>query len=173
MSEFDEEWGRVLAEAQARARAAGRGDVAEYLSLRERNDFARAAGIDWLFNTFIDHAGRANRAGSSIKIARRDAHRFPVGNSTMVGTLLTLNVGVRSLMIEAGWPRAPRDGIIRGGGLASARIRHFGLRNADDELLLVYSKENSPQWFVLGSEGAARTLLMEERVRHHLTKLLG
>lgn len=172
MSEFDEEWARVLAEAQQRARASGRGDVAEYLSLRKTNDFARTAGADWLFSTFIDHAGRANRIGASIRIERRDAHRFHMGNSTMVGTLLKLQLGVRQLMVEVGWPRAPRDGIVRGGGLASARIRHFGLRNADDELLLVYAEDNRPHWLVIERDGA-RTGLLEARVRYHITKLMG
>jgi hypothetical protein len=162
MSEFDEEWARAIAEAERRARAHGRGDVTEYLALRQTNDFARTTAADWLYATFSEHAGRANRAGASIRIERRDAHRFHLGNSVMVGALLTLTQGVRSLMIEAGWPRSPRDGIVRGGGLASARIRHFGLRNADEELLLVYAEDKSPQWLVL-----ERT-----RVGQHIRKLL-
>lgn len=172
MSEFEEEWGRVLAEAERRARMGGRGDVAEYLSLRQANDLARTTGADWLFSTFIEQAGLANRNGASIRIERRDAHRFHVGNSTMVGTLLTLQLGLRSLMVEAGWPRAPRDGIVRGGGLASARIRHFGLRNSDEEMLLVYAEDNRPQWLVIEKTGA-RTRLLEERVHRHIAKLLG
>ena len=172
MSEFDEEWARALAEAERRARMSGRGDVAEYLQLRQTNDFARQTGTDWLFSTFTEHAGLANRKGASIRVERREAHRFHVGNSTMVGTLLTLQLGLRSLMIEAGWPRAPRDGIVRGGGLASARIRHFGLRNADEELLLVYTEDGRPHWLVIETSGE-RTRLLEERVRRHITKLLG
>lgn len=172
MSEFDEEWARVLAEAEQRARTHGRGDVAEYLTLRQTNDFARTAGAEWLFSTFIEHAGRANRGGASIRIERREAHRFQVGNSTMVGTLLNLQLGVRSLMVEAGWPRAPRDGIVRGGGLASARIRHFGQPKSDEELLLVYVEDNRPRWLVLEKNGA-RMPLVEERVSRHVSKLTG
>ncbi len=172
MSEFDEEWARALAEAKARAGARGRGDVAEYLSLREANDFARTTGADWLFSTFTTHAGLANRTGASIRIERRDAHRFHLGNSTMVGTLVTFHLGVRQLSVEVGWPRTPRDGIVRGGGLASARIRHFGLRNADEELLLVYADDNRPQWLIIEKSGA-RTSLLEERIHHHIKKLLG
>jgi hypothetical protein len=172
MSEFDEEWARVLAEAEQRARARGRGDVTEYLLLRQTNDFARTAAADWLFSTFIEHAGHANRGGASIRIERREAHRFHQGNSVMVGTLLTLHLGIRSLMVEAGWPRAPRDGIVRGGGLASARIRHFGRPKADEELLLVYTADNRPQWFVL-EKGGGRAPLLEERVVQHILKLLG
>ncbi|HKS29533.1 MAG TPA: hypothetical protein VJS44_17020 [Pyrinomonadaceae bacterium] len=171
MSEFDEEWARILAEAEQRARARGRGDVAEYLTLRQTNDFARTIGSDWLFSTFIEHAGRANRGGASIRIERHDAHRFQLGNSTMVGTLLKFGLGVRSLMVEAGWPRAPRDGIVRGGGLASARIRHFGQPKADEELLLVYVEQNRPRWLVLEKNGS-RAPLLEERVHHHVSKLI-
>lgn len=172
MSEFDEEWARVLAEAEQRARRHGRGDVTDYLTLRQTNDFARTAGADWLFSTFIEHAGRANRRGASIRIERREAHRFQVGNSTMVGTLLKLELGVRALMVEAGWPRAPRDGIVRGGGLASARIRHFGQPKADEELLLVYAEDNRPHWLVL-EKGGARSPLLEVRVGQHISKLMG
>ena len=172
MSEFDEEWARVMAEAQQRARAGGRSDVADYLFLRETNDLARTTAAGWLFSTFIEHAGRANRAGASIRTERSDAHRFHTGNSMMVGTLLTLQLGVRSLMVEAGWPRAPRDGIVRGGGLAAARIRHFGLRNADDELLLVYAEDNRPHWLIIEKTGR-RVPLLEERVHYHIRKLLG
>ena len=55
----------------------------------------------------------------------------------MVGHLLTLTNGVRTLYVEAGWPRTPRDGFVRGGGLACASIRHLGIRAANQELLLI------------------------------------
>jgi hypothetical protein len=173
LSELDEEWRRVLAEAERRARASGRGDLIDYLTLRARNDLARKTGIEWLFETFTTLAGEANRAGASITIKKEDAHRFQVGSSTMVGTLLTFRVGVRSLMVEAGWPRAPGDGIVRGGGLAYARLRHFGNRKADEDLLLVHSQNSTPHWFALDLQTGARTQeILEARVRQHLHKLL-
>ena len=172
MSELDAEWEQRLAEAQSRARAGGRGDVADYLSLRATNDLARAAGIGWLLETFTAIAGEANRGGASITLARDEPHRFNVGNSTMVGTRLTLRLGVRALTIEAGWPRTPRDGIVRGGGLASARIGHFGDREANEEFLLVRSAESGPpKWFALETSGA-RTELFEDRLRRHVARLL-
>lgn len=171
MSELDEQWALVMAEAERRARAAGRSDVADYLTLRAANDLARTTGIDWLYETFQAFAGLANRAGSSIQIAHRDAHRFAVGSATMVGRLLTFSQGVRRLMVEAGWPRVPGDGFLRGGGLASGHIRHFGRRAHDEELLLVRSASGVPQWLVLEKTGA-RTPLSEERVRRHLDRFL-
>ncbi|HEX8423078.1 MAG TPA: hypothetical protein VF634_06690, partial [Pyrinomonadaceae bacterium] len=89
---------------------------------------------------------------------------------------LTLTAGVRVLTIEAGWPRTPRDGIVRGGGLASARISHFGKRRDDDELLLVQNAGADatapPRWFILDADSARRTAFEEARVSHHIAKLL-
>jgi hypothetical protein len=172
VSELDEQWAQAMAEAERRARAAGRADLAEYLTLRAANDLARSTGIAWLFETFQTLAGLANRSGSSIRLAERDAHRFEVGNATMVGRLLTLSLGVRKLTVEAGWPRVPRDGFVRGGGLASARVHHFGQRAADEELLLVRDTEGTPRWLVLDQEGE-RPPLSEERLRLHLKRFLG
>jgi hypothetical protein len=172
VSELDEEWAQVLAEAERRARTAGRGDLLEYLRLRASNDQARSTGLDWLFETVTALAGAANRAGAGIQITREDGHRFQVVNATMVGGLLTLKAGVRQLMIEAGWPRAPRDGIVSGNGLACARVRHFGIKSANEELLLVRSKSGTPQWLVLEKFGR-RSQLLESQIRHHIKKFLG
>ncbi|HYP01101.1 MAG TPA: hypothetical protein VER76_12995 [Pyrinomonadaceae bacterium] len=172
MSELEAEWARRLAEAEERAHASGRSDVADYLALRALNDVARNVGIEWLITAFTAHAGEANRAGASVELAHTEAHRFRVGNSTMVGRRLTLTAGVRVLTIEAGWPRAPRDGIVRGGGLASARISHFGTRRDDDELLLVQDAAAPPRWFVLDAATGTRSALEEARVRWHVSKLL-
>ena len=158
-------------EAEKRARAAGRGDVVDYLALRAVNDLARSAGIKWLLETFTALAGEANRAGASINLSTQDAHRFRVGNSTMVGRSLTLRAGVRAVTVEAGWPRTPRDGIVRGGGLACANVNHFGNRKASEELLLVKAPQSAPQWIALGTSGA-RTPFAEDSARHHIKKLL-
>lgn len=171
MNELDTEWKERLAAAQQRAGAAGRSDVADYLFLRAENDMARSTGVEWLLEVFHALAGEINRAGAGVTVARNDSHRFSFGNSTMVGTELTFRVGVRSLTVEAGWPRAPRDGIVRGGGLANGRVSHFGNRAAGDELLLVRNTDGAPQWFVLEKSGA-RTALQQERIRQHITRLL-
>lgn len=172
LSELEAEWARRLAEAEQRARTSGRSDVADYLALRSLNDMARHTGIEWLLATFTTHAGEANRKGAGISFTQTDAHRFRVGNSTMVGRRLALNAGVRVLTIEAGWPRTPRDGIVRGGGLATARISHFGDPRADDQLLLVQSAGDAPRWLVLDANGARVVALEEERVRQHVARLL-
>ncbi len=173
MSELDDDWAEVLAEAERRARAQGRGDLVEYLRLRASNDQARATGVGWLFETFTLLAGEANRAGAGVQISRQGGHRFEVGSATMVGTLLTLKSGVRQLMIEAGWPRAPRDGLVLGGGLASATVGHFGNARAGEELLLLPPQGDAdPRWFVVEKTGA-RTEFQTERLRRHVARLLG
>lgn len=169
MSELDEAWAAALSEAELRARRAGRGDVADYIALRNSNDLLRTAGVDWLVTSFLNHAGEANRKGAAIQMASTDNHRFRIGNSTMVGRLITFTNGVRKLFVEAGWPRVPRDGIIRGGGLAAAQIRHHGLRSADDELLLSRSAAGSPQWTAVTKQ---RYPFLEYHIRHHLAVLL-
>jgi hypothetical protein len=168
---FDEDYEQRMYEARERARGGGRGDVLEYLDLKAANDAARTRAVEWLLETFTEAAGELNRAGAGLTLARTDAHRFRVGNSTMVGARLVLRRGVRALTLEAGWPRAPRDGIVRGGGLASATIGHFGDARAGEELLLVPDAHTDARWFVVEKTGA-RTELQPERLRRHLTRLL-
>jgi hypothetical protein len=170
LSELDAEWARRVAVAEQQARAQGRGDVAAYLALRATNDLARGIGCEWLLETVSAIAGAVNRAGASVTITQADGHRFHVGHSTMVGRKLTLRAGVRELTVEAGWPRAPQDGIVRGGGLACARVTHFGDRGRNAMLLLVPHADAAPQWFIL-SETGARTPLNEEHLRQHVMRL--
>jgi hypothetical protein len=167
MSELDEAWAAALLEAERRARLAGRSDIAEYLSLKNSNDLLRKAGVNWLFDEFMTLAAHANRAGASIQVSKQEGHRFRTGASTMVGNLLTLSNGVRTLFIEAGWPRTPRDGFIRGGGLAAANIRHLGIRTANEELLLSKLNSGAPAW-----KSDKHKFLQTTHLQRHLKILL-
>jgi hypothetical protein len=169
MSELDEAWAAALSEAEQKARLAGRTDVAEYLSLKNSNDLLRKAGVRWLIESFTTAAGEANRAGASIQISTSHGHRFRVGTSTMVGQLVTLSFGVRTLFVEAGWPRVPRDGIVHGGGLACANIRHMGIRAASEELLLAKTNNGTPNWKSVNKQ---RPHLQQSDIRHHISILL-
>ncbi len=170
MSELDAEWARRVAVAEQTARAQGRGDVADYLALRATNDLARSIGCEWLLATFNNLAAEANRAGADIVSTQTDAHRFHVGHSTMVGRKLSLRAGVREIVIEAGWPRAPQDGIVRGGGLACAQVIHFGDQMRSAALLLVQTPTGTPQWLVVAESGA-RAPFHEEHARQHVARL--
>ena len=173
MSELEEAWaaGLAEAEAEARARAQGRRDIAEYLALRSSNDLIRRIAGDWLMTVFTTAAGKANRAGGAIQISTEATHRFKVGNASMVGTCLTLASGVRKLVVEVGWPRTPRDGFIRGGGLACGNIKHVGIKPANEELRLVLNAAGTPSWIVTGKHEEPHEL-HETHIRNHLAILL-
>jgi len=172
ITELDDAWELALAEAKRRAHAAGRADIAEYLNLRARNDLLRHTGTDWLVNSLTTLAGEANRSGAGIQIEQQEAHRFRVGSTTMVGTRVTLRNGVRALTVESGWPRAPRDGFIRGGGLACANIKHFGRPRANAELTLMRAATGAPLWMASEKTGA-QSRFTEGRLRDHFLVLLG
>jgi hypothetical protein len=171
VSELDEAWALALAEAESRARIAGRGDIAEYLALRASNDLLRSTGVEWLVSTLTLLAGEANRRGASVSIEKDDPHRFNVGSATMVGPRVTFRSGMRKLTLEAGWPRTPRDGIVRGNGLACARIGHYGKPSQDEELLLVRSSTGTPEWLILEKTGS-RHALIAARLHQHFGNLL-
>jgi hypothetical protein len=171
VSELDEAWALALAAAEDRARAAGRADLTQYLSLRNANDLIRKIGKDWLLETFANLAGEANAAGAAIQISSEDEHRFKVGNASMVGSSVSLGKGVRKLLIEVGWPRTPGDGFIRGGGLALANIRHFGLNSANQRLRLLLNPSGSPCW-VVENKFDGHTEIHEADLRHHITIFL-
>lgn len=174
MSELDEAWAIGLAEAEARARAQGRTDIAAYLALRSSNDLIRTIAGDWLLKLFTTAAGEANRAGAAIQFSTDDAHRFKVGNASMVGPRLSLASGVRRLLVEVGWPRTPRDGFIRGGGLACGHIKHVGIKPANEELRLILDAAGTPSWIVIekhGSHGESREL-HERDVNAHVLILV-
>jgi hypothetical protein len=171
LNELDEAWELALAEAKQRAQAAGRSNIAEYLDLRRQNDLLRRTAIEWLVNAFTMLAADANRGGSGIQIEQKGSHRFSVGHTTMVGTRVTLRNGVRALMVESGWPRTPRDGFVRGRGLAWANIKHFGRKRSNAELLLERTASGKPQWLVL-EKTDTRMPLSEDHLRDHISVLL-
>src|SRR2546421_3280125 len=169
MTELDEAWEVALAQATQRAQGAGRADIARYLDLRKRNDLLRRAATEWLIDAVFSLAADANRAGAAIQIERSENHRFKRASATMVGTQLTLRRGVRALMIESGWPRTRRDGIVRGNALACANIKHLGQPRKNEELILVSSVKGSPQWFALKDD--KRSLVTESDLRRHFLNL--
>jgi hypothetical protein len=72
----------------------------------------------------------------------------------MIGTRISLSRGVRVLLIEVGWPRTPRDGFIRGGGLACANIKHIGIKPANEELRLTVDDAETPRWIIVDNHRA-------------------
>jgi hypothetical protein len=165
MNELEQVWSSMLARAQAEAAAAGRRDVAEYLSLKAANDVVRRAGVQWLFDSFIELGGIAGRQGTALVIERVDPYRFPYNGAHMVGSLLEFRRGVRRLIVEAGWARTPADGFLRGGGLAAARIRHFGVPGLTVESVLE-KREGPPAWIVRSGPDIGAELTAQV-IEHH------
>jgi len=77
-SELDEAWALALAEAEKRARAAGRTDLSTYLALRTSNDLLRQTGRDWLQERFTSIAGEAQTAPAAAFKSRE--MRTPLQN---------------------------------------------------------------------------------------------
>src|SRR5687767_4195581 len=88
MNELDELWSAKLSEAIEGARASGRGDLADYLSLKAANDALRQAEIDDLFQQFIDLALSAEHVGTNLQVEREAPHSFVHRNANMKGSLL-------------------------------------------------------------------------------------
>lgn len=171
MSELNEAWAIALAEAEERARAAGRNDISQYLALRTSNDLLRNTGSSWLLSNFEVAAAEANRRGAPIQLVKTESHRFKAGNAMMVGNGVTLINGVRELLVEVGWPRVPRDGFIRGGGLALANINHRGLKAASVQLRLVVDPEGVPRW-IYEAKDMGHLELHESDIRDHVSRLV-
>jgi hypothetical protein len=172
MNELDEVWLQMMAQAQAQAKAAGRSDVADYLALKASNDSLRSMSCQWLFNSFLELSEEVNRQGVRLEIETENPHRFAVGHSTMVGSLLRFRYGVRCLTIETGWTRTPADGFMRGGSLAHAKISHFGMSKSNAELLLLRNKQDAPFWSAIDKDGA-KSIFAFNNLREHFRIFLG
>ena len=161
----EDNWSQMLDEAALRARSAGRGDVADYIALRTRNDEIRRTAVDWLFDAMREFAGEANRRHAGILVEDSDPHRFSIGTTGLEGSLLRFRQGVRCLTVEAGWTRNPSDGFMRGGALALARITHFGRAKNNAELHLVRF-EDKPRWFTINPDGMKTSFEITDLVDH-------
>ena len=165
MNELDEIWPEMLERALEKARASGRHDVADYLTLKATNDELRKVGTTWLTDTMLEISGSANRINAGISIERMDSHNFAWRGANMAGTLLRLRYGVRCLTLEAGWTRTPADGFMRGGALAFARITHFGMAKQNAEIVLLQSN-STPAWHVYSEEKAGAHFRSETLFGH-------
>jgi len=160
VTELDQFWANEIAQALERAKAAGRQDIADYLNLRASNDFLRSAAVKWLMRAFVDTGDEFRLKGRDISLETNASHSFSVGHNTMVGSRLSFRCGLRGLTIEAGWTRIPEHGFMRGGGLAFARVSHYGFVKKTKELLLLKIEER-PVW-VIQEDEQLRTPLFED-----------
>lgn len=171
MNELDEVWSQMLDSAMENARAAGRADVADYLALKATNDQIRAQSTGWLFDLLIEIASEANRQHPAIVIEREMPHSFTHNGANLVGSLVRARHGVRAMTLEAGWTRTPTDGFMRGGALAAARIRHFGLDRESVDLSLVIL-DGMPRW-CFSDRGEPAPEFRSGEMLHHFSIFLG
>ncbi len=155
----------MLAEASEKARSGNRHDVADYLELKASNDLIRLTGVKWLFETLTEHAAVANRSSAAVAIERTEPHSFSYRGANIVGTSLSFRYGVRCLTVEAGWTRTPADGFMRGGGLAFARLRHFGIPKANVDMAL-FMNGQKPVWQLLTEERTAEQVNSHALIAH-------
>lgn len=171
MNELDAVWEQMLAQAIQNAEISGRSSVSEYLRLRAANDALRTAGCKWLFDSALELSNESNLKGIKLNLEREEPHRFQFRKATMAGGLIRFRYGLRSLTVEAGWTRTPGDGFIRGGGLACARISHFGLPKANADLMLIQPKNDVPHWFAVGDD-SERKPFSSNNLREHFDLFL-
>jgi len=94
MSELDEFWSDQLTEAAAKARTAGRADVADFLTLKAKNDAVRTAEIEDLFTMIIAAAMSDEHRHRNILVEREAPHNFLHRKANLVGSMLKLRLGV-------------------------------------------------------------------------------
>jgi len=165
MTELDAVWSQMLDDAGQQASDAGRHAIAEYLRLKATNDAIRTRGVAWLLDSFIEIAMREHRT-QNMTVERDEPHSFARGASNMVGTRLSIRLGVRCLTVEAGWARTPADGIMRKGALAFAQLTHFGMPRESSELRLVHG-EDLPKWL-----GDSDAVIDSSEIRRHIDVFL-
>ena len=171
MNELAEVWTQDLDEAIARAKAIGRYEIADYLTLKANNDAIREESIKWLLDTIMDIVFAFNRHGAKIKIEQKPKHQFKFGNSRLTGSVLYLRQGVRCLSAEAGWTQGPGDGVMRYGALACAKIEHFGFKKENEDLVLLRF-DDKPTWFSVDDE-RHRVSFNIQSLRRHFEVFLG
>lgn len=163
VSELDEKWAEMLESAVAAATSEGRAEVAEYLRLKSINDAVRKAGVRWLFESVVQIATADTIPG--LNIERVEPHNFTFRGANMVGCLMNIRQGVRCLTLEAGWTRTPKDGFMRGGALATARIVHFGMPRHGAELALV-RRAHSVRWELVHDQNEGEVLEERQLLEH-------
>ena len=169
MSEMDELWSQMLAEARETARGSERHAVADYLDLKATNDLIRRTGVAWLFETIMRMVASENRTNVALSMERIEPHSFDHRGANIVGSAVSFRYGVRCLTVEAGWTRTPADGFMRGGGLAVGRLRHFGMPGRNVEIAL-FGTEGPPVWRIL-KEGLVHGELQDEDLLFHVELL--
>ena len=165
MAEISNFWSEILDGAGSEKSSSGRRIVADFIALKATNDEIRSRAIEWLISSFTELAAHANQHNIPIEIERKEPHNFAAYGANMVGLKTSFRHGLRCLTVEAGWTRMPGDGFMRGGALAVAHIRHFGLKQHAADLALLRTNDRL-QWCQIDNENTAHPIQIDNLVRH-------
>jgi len=163
MTELDQMWSVMLNEASQNAAGSGRSDVGDYLHLRSTNDAIRTVGVSWLIDAAIEIASEMQASRRPLTIEREEPYRFAYDRMQAVGSALHLRHGVRCLTLETGWTRTPTDGVMPGGALAIARLRHYGMPRSNATMMLMLA-DPLPIWKIAESSESINS----EYLRTHI-----
>ena len=165
MAEISEFWDEILNRKPGDIAVPDDRVVADFIALKATNDEIRQRAIDELIASFTELAAHASRHNIPIETEHKEPHNFAAYGANMVGVKTSFRHGIRCLSVEAGWTRLPGDGFMRGGALAVAHIRHFGLKQHGMDLALLKTGDR-PAWFEIDSENTARPVELESFIRH-------
>lgn len=168
MRDIEEIWEETVAQTLDSAA----NDVSvDFSTLKNTRDALRETACQKLLEIFRLIGENFAEKGLKISLQHAPTHRFDVQMTSMVGQKLVLSCGIRSLTIEAGYPRTGTDGFMRGNSLAAARISHFGVAQANQLLYLHQLDESEPTWFTSESEFSRKAFEAAD-VRRHFGILL-
>ena len=165
VSEIDDIWAEMLDKRALDQTASSGHVIADFIALKATNYEIRQRSVDWLIGLFTEMAGIANRHNRPIEIERIEPHNFTAYGANMVGVKTNFKHGIRCLTIEAGWTRLPRDGFMRGGALAVARISHFGIKRHGADLALLKTG-HMPEWHEIDRDNTAHPIELSDLRRH-------
>jgi hypothetical protein len=149
MTASDEFWLKLLDQEIARGTVSAEGVFQDYLAVRGANNDIRNNAAEWLFETVLQFSEKLNANGFEIITERNAESQFVFHWATLTGPSMFFSNGIRRLSCEVGSIKAPGHGIIKGGGIAIARLSHFGIPEKDQILRLVAGEETA-RWVVDG-----------------------
>ena len=167
MNELDEAWAEMIAGRYPKCKS-DRTERRRRLSGTQTVERPYPTDEHRLVVQFVYRDRERSKPAESIAHDRREEpHEFSFQNAKMAGSLIRIVFGVRRLMVEAGWTRLPSHGFMRNQALAAARISHFGMPKAGEDLILIRNGE-VPVWSSVEGHD-----FDSERLREHFVIFLG
>jgi len=149
MTTSDDFWLKLLDQEIERGTVSAEGVFQDYLSVRGANNSIRKHAAEWVFSSFLKFSEKLTSNGFQIVMEEKTESQFVFEGATLTGPSMVFTSGVRNLSCEVGSIKAPGHGIIKGGGIAIARLSHFGIPERNQILRLIVGEETG-RWVVDG-----------------------